>query len=202
MSHMIVSWYERENRKVVESLSENREWRRRCDVERQVVPDGGTSQIAYSDGEDRRWGVFGGGCHGLEPAPCVAFAGDDDRGGYSADAIRLKCQPASQLLASPRVRADQSQLFCRNEITCQMLSHHAAEAVAASTPTAAAGDDMQIWWKYVAIRCILRPSTRLRVDIRAPWPFGDDKRGIFERIFCCRSQTAQLNQSCLQVPKS
>ena len=28
--------------KGLESLSENREWRRRCDVERQVVPDGGT----------------------------------------------------------------------------------------------------------------------------------------------------------------
>jgi len=39
---MIVSWYERENRKCLELLSENREWRRRCDVERQVVPDGGT----------------------------------------------------------------------------------------------------------------------------------------------------------------
>jgi len=28
--------------KGLESLSENREWRRRCDVERQVVSDGGT----------------------------------------------------------------------------------------------------------------------------------------------------------------
>jgi len=28
--------------KGLESLSENRKWRRRCDVERQVVPDGGT----------------------------------------------------------------------------------------------------------------------------------------------------------------
>ena len=28
--------------KGLESLPENREWRRRCDVERQVVPDGGT----------------------------------------------------------------------------------------------------------------------------------------------------------------
>jgi len=28
--------------KGLESLSENREWQRRCDVERQVVPDGGT----------------------------------------------------------------------------------------------------------------------------------------------------------------
>jgi len=28
--------------KGVESLSENREWRRRFDAERQVVPDGGT----------------------------------------------------------------------------------------------------------------------------------------------------------------
>jgi len=28
--------------KGIESLSENREWRRRCVVERQVVPDGGT----------------------------------------------------------------------------------------------------------------------------------------------------------------
>ena len=28
--------------KGLESLSENREWRRRCDVKRQVVPDGGT----------------------------------------------------------------------------------------------------------------------------------------------------------------
>jgi len=28
--------------KGLESLSENCEWRRRCDVERQVVPDGGT----------------------------------------------------------------------------------------------------------------------------------------------------------------
>jgi len=28
--------------KGLESLSENREWRRRCDVERQVAPDGGT----------------------------------------------------------------------------------------------------------------------------------------------------------------
>jgi len=28
--------------KGLESLSENREWRRRCDVERQVVPDGST----------------------------------------------------------------------------------------------------------------------------------------------------------------
>ena len=28
--------------KGIESLSENGEWRRRCDVERQVVPDGGT----------------------------------------------------------------------------------------------------------------------------------------------------------------
>jgi len=31
-----------EKQKGLESLSENREWRRRCDMERQVVPDGGT----------------------------------------------------------------------------------------------------------------------------------------------------------------
>jgi len=33
---------EEEEQKGLESLSENREYRRRCDVERQVVSDGGT----------------------------------------------------------------------------------------------------------------------------------------------------------------
>jgi len=47
--------------KGLESLSENREWRRRCDVERQVVPDGGTrnrkrpfSDCRETDGTSRR----------------------------------------------------------------------------------------------------------------------------------------------------
>jgi len=43
--------------KGLESLSENREWWRRCDVERQVVPDGGTrNQIRpLADCRETNW---------------------------------------------------------------------------------------------------------------------------------------------------
>ena len=53
--------------KGLESLSENHEWRRRCDVERQVVPDGGTRnrKRPLADCRETNWRNFqtSSGCH-------------------------------------------------------------------------------------------------------------------------------------------
>jgi len=46
-----MSGYERENRNVVKVLSEDREWRRSCDVSQQVVPycDAGSCECATAN---------------------------------------------------------------------------------------------------------------------------------------------------------